>query len=139
MSNSLYKLNTVRFLFMLETAISTVISCFLPILLLGFFNDEYTFRISSALFFTTGILVTYYLNKRSKKSLGKVNISGNHTKTIRIVTGVITISGLINALGIFKPFYKEVYLVMCYTLFILSLNLFYRLIVFSINPDLGNK
>jgi len=127
-----YKLNLVRFYIMIEFAVTVAAFGFLPIVLMGFLDEELNFRISSGILFAFAVPLYKYTMNRNKALSGTVNIGGMHTKVTRIFGLTAILILLINAIGLLKPYYSESYLAALYIIFLLSLNLFYRLIINSV-------
>lgn len=133
--DSLSKLNLARFYIMIELSIVVAAFGFLPIILKGFLNENMTFRLSSGIIFMIGVFIYSYSNKRNKRLSGKVNIGGKHTVFMRVLAISSLLLALINTIGLFKLFYREIYLIVLYIFFLITLNLFYRLIIFSVGPN----
>ena len=133
--DSFSTLNLARFYIMIELSIVVAAFGFLPIVLKGFLNDDLTFRLSSGIIFILGIGILRNGDKRHKRLSGKLNIGGRHTIFMRVLAISSLLLALINAIGFFNLFYKEIYLTVLYIFLLVSLNLFYRLIIFSIGPN----
>lgn len=129
------RVNLVRFYIMIEFAVTVCAFGFLPIVLNGFLDEELNYRISSGLFFIFAIPMYKYALNRNKRLSGKINIGGVHSKVLRIIALTALLISLINAIGLLKPYYSESYLAALYIIFLLSLNLFYRLIINSVKQD----
>jgi len=130
-----YKLNLARFYVMIELAVTVAAFGFLPAVISSFLPEGLSFRISSAIFLIFFLLIYKVVINRNKKLSGKVNIGGMHTIIMRVLALISMLILLIISFGFVKPFYKESYLVALYIIFLLSLNLFYRLIINSVGAN----
>ncbi len=129
------KLNLVRFYMMIEIACLISLFSFLPIILLGYFNTEVTFRLSFGFLFVIFTLYYIYGTRRNKRYSGKVAIGG--LSTIIILTiGIFLISfSLLGSFNLLGNNYKTNYLILLFISFVMNIYLFIRLIYFTVRKD----
>lgn len=129
------KLNLVRFYMMIEIACLVSIFSFLPIILLGYFNTEITFRLSFGFCFAIFGLYYIYGTIRNKRYSGKLAIGGLSTKIILAIGVLMLLYSLLGSLDLIGHNYKTNYLILLFVCFILNIYLFIRLIYFTVRKD----
>ncbi len=125
-------INLVRFYMMIELACIVSIFSYLPVILLGYFSNEITFRLSFGILFIISFLYDIFAIKRVKKRL-KISPTGRKAKfSLLIIIGLLfllfELLGAVNCLG---SNYKTNYLIILFSKFILNVYFFIRLIYFS--------
>ncbi len=121
-------INLVRFYMMIELACIVSIFSYLPVILLGYFSNEITFRLSFGILF---IIYNIFAIKRVKKRM-KIWRAGRGAKLFLLIIMMLLLLfeflGAINCLG---SNYKTNYLIALFSKFILNIYFFIRLIHFS--------
>jgi hypothetical protein len=126
------KLNLIRFYMMIEFACLISIFCFLPVILLGYFNTEIAFRLSFGLYFLVVFPYEMYGIKRNIRYSGKIAIDGVRTVVLLVIWNLILLYALLGTLGLLGENYKTNYLLLLFLMFSSAIYLFMRLIYFSI-------
>lgn len=126
------KSNLIRFYMMIEFACLISIFSFLPVILLGYFNPEITFRLSFGLLFLVTFPYMIYGTKRNKRYTGKVLINGVTTAILLIIWSLMILFALMGALDLLGENNKTNYLILLFLMFVSAVYLFIRLIYFSI-------
>ncbi|QIE58746.1 hypothetical protein G5B37_03970 [Rasiella rasia] len=126
------KLNLIRFYVMIELACMVVILCYLPIILLGYFNPEITYKLSFLTFLILSGIYHVFAMKRNKRVSKKINIGGISTIIIRILTIIGFIFAIFNLTGVISSQFRENYLMLIFLIFSMDIYFFIRLIYFSI-------
>ena len=129
------KLNLVRFYVMIEMACLISIYSFLPIILLGFLNEETSFRISFGFGFLTWPIYLLYIFKRNKRFSGKIAIGGLSSAIMQAIGISVILYCLIGSLNYLGNNYKTNYLISIFIFFIIDLWLFIRLIYGTIRKN----
>jgi hypothetical protein len=129
------KLNLVRFYIMIELACLISIVSFLPIILLGYFNTEISYRLSFFFCFVFFLLYNIYALKRNKRYSGKLDIGGFSTISIMTIGMFLLLFSILSSLNLIGTNYKTNYLILLYILFVINIYFFIRLIYFTIRKE----
>lgn len=124
--------NLTRFYMMIEFGCLTSAFCFLPVILLGYFNPEIAFRISFGLYFLVIVPYIIFGLRRVKRLSGKIAINGIRTIILLIIWHIMALFSAMGALDLLGENYKTNYLTLLFLMFVSALYLFIRLIYFSI-------
>ena len=129
------KVNLIRFYMMIELACIVTLFSFLPIVLLGYFDTEISFRGSFGLFNCIGLLYLIYTIRRNKHYTGKVKVAGYSTIIVMVFGIFIILLSILGALNLIGNNYKANYLLLLFLSFCLDIYLFVRLIYFGIKKN----
>ncbi len=129
-------INLVRFHMMIELACIVSIFSYLPVILLGYFSNEITFRLSFGILFIFSFIYNIFAIKRLKKLLNISSTGGKARFYFLIFIGLLfplfELLGAVNYLG---SNYKTNYLIVLFSKFILNIFFFIRLIYFSTRKE----
>ncbi len=129
------KLNLVRFYMMIEIACLISIFSFLPVILIGYFDTDITFRLSFGFCFVIITLYYIYGTKRNKRYSGKVSIGGVSTIIILTIGIFWLLFSLLGSLNFLGNNYKTNYLILLFIFFVMNIYLFIRLIYFTVRKN----